>query len=134
MRLVLVVLVCGLTACAPTVAVAPSAATAICASAGYSGSLVGAFTVPAAVLAQQDESRGGTNGPHPLRSTFRDYAADAPISLCFFDGFIAAPGGPPGSGAFRPYDRYVVTVDPSGHPVLAAAGHRETIAVEPKLP
>jgi hypothetical protein len=29
------------------------------------------------------------------RAAFRDYAPDTRIVLCFFDGFIAAPGGPP---------------------------------------
>jgi hypothetical protein len=87
-------------------------------------------------LARQDETRGGATGPHPLRSQFRDYPADTPIVLCFFDGFIAAPGGPPGisSATFRPDDRYVVTVDPSGQGRLAVAGYRDRIVVAPQLP
>ena len=71
-----------------------------------------------------------------MRSSFRDYAPDAPIVLCFFDGFIAAPGGPPpvAPATFRPYDRYVVSVDPSGKAALAVAGHADTIAIAPRLP
>ncbi len=144
MRLVVLMVACTLTACASTATPsasppstrATSAADAACAQAGYTGIVVGAFTVPAADLAQQDETRGGATGPHPVRSSFRDYPADALIVLCFFDGFIAAPGGPPPipPATFRPYDRYVVTVDPLGHAALAVAGHRDTIAVAPRLP
>jgi hypothetical protein len=128
-------------ACGATPPTAPSAspagtAQARCAAAGYGGALVGAFAVRAADLAQQDETRGGVNGPHAVRSSFRDYPADTPIVLCFFDGAIDAPGGPPPipPATFRPYDRYVVTVDPAGKAVLAAAGHRDTIVVAPRLP
>ena len=115
---------------------APAALELTCRRTGYSGTVVGAFTLRAADLAQQDETRGGANGPRPLRSRFRDYPADTPIVLCFFDGFIAAPGGPPGisSATFRPYDRYVVTVDPSGQASLAVAGFRDRIVVAPQLP
>lgn len=145
MRLALLLLALGLTACGleftapdapPRATHAPSAASATCGQAGYAGTLVGAFSVRAADLAQQDESRGGATGPHPLRSSFRDYPADAPILLCFFDGFIAAPGGPPPivPATFRPYDRFLVTVDPSGHAALAVAGHRDTLVVKPQLP
>ena len=107
-----------------------------CRQTGYTGTVVGAFTLRAADLAEQDETRGGANGPRPLRSRFRDYSADIPIVLCFFDGFIAAPGGPPGisSATFRPYDRYVVTVDPSGQASLAVSGFRDRIVVAPQLP
>ncbi len=145
MRFIVLIVACTISGCAATAAApggsppstrATSAADATCAQAGYTGIVAGAFTVPAADLAQEDETRGGANGPHPVRSSFRDYPADAMIVLCFFDGFIAAPGGPPPipPGTFRPYDRYVVTVDPSGHAALAVAGHRDTIAVAPRLP
>jgi hypothetical protein len=71
-----------------------------------------------------------------VRSSYRDYPPDASIVLCFFDGFIAAPGGPPPipPATFRPYDRYVITIDPSGAPRLAVAGHRDSITVAPRLP
>jgi hypothetical protein len=145
MRLVVLMCACILTACGSTVAtpdasapsaLATSAADAMCAQTGYTGIVAGAFVVPAADLAQQDETRGGATGPHPVRSSFRDYPSDALIVLCFFDGFIAAPGGPAPirPATFRPYDRYVVTVDPAGHAALAVAGHRDSIAVAPRLP
>lgn len=107
-----------------------------CSRAGYTGTVVGAFTLRAGDLAQQEEVGKGPSGPRVLLSSFRDYAPDTPILLCFFDGFIGAPGGPPGVGAatFRPYDRYVVTVDPSGIAALRAAGHQDTIVVGPRLP
>jgi hypothetical protein len=115
---------------------ASTAAELACGQSGYTGTVVRAFTLRAADLAQQDETRGGATGPRPLRSRFRDYPADMPIVLCFFDGFIAAPGGPPGisSATFRPYDRFVVTVDPSGQASLAVAGYRDRIVVAPQLP
>ena len=108
----------------------------MCARDGYAGTLVGAFTLRATDLARQDETRGGANGPHPLRSQFRDYPADAPMVLCFFDGFIAATQVRPLPPAtpLPPYDRYVVTVDPSGQTSLAVAGYRDRIVVAPQLP
>jgi hypothetical protein len=118
----------------------------VCANVGYSSTLpatpskatvVGAYTLRAGDLAQQDETpRGGPTGPHPLRSSYRDYPPDTQIVLCFFDGPIAAPGGPPPlpPATFREYDRYVVTIDPSGVPRLAVAGHRDSILVAPRLP
>jgi hypothetical protein len=116
--------------------VATSAEVVTCSSTAYTGTVVGAFTISAADLARQDETRGGATGPHPMRSQFRDYPADTPIVLCFFDAFIAAPGGPPGipPATFRPYDRYVVTVDPSGQGRLAVAGFRDRNVVAPQLP
>ena len=105
------------------------------ASAVYGGTLVGAFTLTAGDLALQDETRSGPNGPRPLRSRFRDYPADTPIVLCYFDGPIAAPGPPPIPPAtFRPYDRFVVAVDPSDRVNLLVAGHRDRIAVAPRMP
>jgi hypothetical protein len=105
------------------------------ASAVYGGTLVGAFTLTAGDLALQDETRNGPNGPRPLRSRFRDYPADTPIVLCYFDGPIAAPGGPAiPSATFRPYDRFVVAVDPSDRVNLLVAGHRDRIAVAPRMP
>jgi hypothetical protein len=122
----------------PTARVTPtSAEMAACAHAsGYGGTLVGAFTLRAGDLARQDETRGGPNGPRPLRSNFRDYQADTPIVLCFFDGFIAAPGGPPRvpPATFRPYDRFVVAVDPAERVSLIVAGYRDRIFVAPRLP
>jgi hypothetical protein len=123
---------------------ATSAATAACANARSDATIptttatvAGAFTLRAADLAQQDETpRGGPGGPHPLRSFYRDYPPDTPIVLCFFDGPIAAPGGPPPQppATFRPYDRYVVTIAPSSAPRLAMAGRRDTVTVAPRLP
>jgi hypothetical protein len=106
------------------------------ASAVYGGTLVGAFTLTAGDLALQDETRNGPVGPRPLRSAFRDYPADTPIVLCYFDGPIAAPGGPPPipPATFRPYDRFVVAVDPSDRVNLLVAGHRDRIAVAPRMP
>ena len=106
------------------------------ASAAYGGSLVGAYTLNAGDLALQDETRNGPNGPRPLRSNFRDYPADTPIVLCYFDGPIAAPGGPAPipPATFRPYDRFVVSVDPSDRVTLLVAGHRDRIAVAPRMP
>ena len=104
-------------------------------SAVYGGTLVGAFTLTAGDLALQDETRNGPNGPRPLRSRFRDYPADTPIVLCYFDGPIAAPGGPAiPSATFRPYDRFVVAVDPSNRVNLLVAGHHDQIAVAPRMP
>jgi hypothetical protein len=123
-----------------------SSAAAACGSLGYSTMIpadtratkvIGAYTLRAADLAQQDETpRGGATGPRPGRSPYRDYAPDTPIFLCFFDGFIAAPGGPPPlpPATFREYERYVVTIDPAGSPRLAVAGHRDSITVAPRLP
>jgi hypothetical protein len=113
-----------------------AAATATCARSGYTGTVVGAFTLRAADLAQQDETRGGAAGPHPLRSSFRDYPADTPIVLCFFDGFIAAsqPRPIPPATMLPPYDRFAVTVDPSGQARLVVAGYRDRIVVAPQLP
>jgi hypothetical protein len=106
------------------------------ASAVYGGTLVGAFTLTAGDLALQDETRNGPDGPRPLRSAFRDYPADTPIVLCYFDGPIAAPGGPPPipPATFRPYDRFAVAVDPSDRINLLVAGHRDRIAVAPRMP
>ena len=113
-----------------------SAEVAACGHAsGYGGTLVGAFTLTAGDLAQQDETRNGPNGPRSLRSAFRDYPADTPIVLCFFDGFIAASGpGPLPPATFRPYDRFVVAVDPSEQVNFIAAGYRDGIFVAPRLP
>jgi hypothetical protein len=107
-----------------------------CEQSGYDGVVVGAFTLRAADLAAQDMRPRGPTGPQPLSSFYQSYPADTPVVLCFFDGFIAAPGGPPPipPATFRPYDRYVVTVDPSGNARLAVAGHRDTIVVAPQLP
>jgi hypothetical protein len=120
----------------PATRVGTTAAVTACASTAYGGRVVGAFTLRAADLALQDETRGGPGGPHPLRSQFRDYSADTPIVLCFFDGFIAASQPPPIPPAtpLPPYDRYVLTVDPSGQARLAVAGYRDRIAVAPQLP
>jgi hypothetical protein len=109
---------------------------ATCRQTGYSGTVVGAFTLRAGDLAQQDETRGGATGPHPLRSSFRDYPADTPIVLCFFDGFIAAsqPRPIPPATPLPPYDRFAVTVDPSGQARLIVAGYRDRIVVAPQLP
>jgi len=106
------------------------------ASAVYGGTLVGAFTLTAGDLALQDETRNGPNGPRPSRSRFRDYVADTPIILCYFDGTIAAPGGPPPipPATFRPYDRFVIAIDPSDRVNLLVAGHRDQIAVAPRMP
>jgi hypothetical protein len=106
------------------------------ASAVYGGTLVGAFTVTAGDLALQDETRNGPSGPRLPRSAFRDYLADTPIVLCYFDGPIAAPGGPPpiSPATFRPYDRFGVAVDPSDRIRLLVAGHRDQIAVAPRMP
>lgn len=144
MRLVVLVAACALAACgasgvARTASPSPSstsAEVARCSRTEFTGTVVGAFTVRAVDLAEQDETRGSPSGPRAVRSSFRDYASDTPIVLCFFDGFIAAPGGPPQlpPATFRPYDRYLVTVDPSGRAVLRVAGHRDTIAVAPRLP
>jgi hypothetical protein len=113
-----------------------SAEVTMCSRTAYGGTVVGAFTLRAGDLAAQDETRGGASGPHPLRSGFRDYPSDTPIVLCFLDGFIAAPGGPPPipPATFRPYDRFVVALDPSGKASLVVAGHRDTITVAPQLP
>ena len=145
MRVGLAVLACVLGACSATATMASGASpttqataseAAACKQNGYDGTLVGAFTLRAADLAQQDETRGGVNGPHPLRSSFRDYPADAPIVLCFFDGFIPAtqPRPIPPATMLPPYDRYVLTVDPLGNASLAVAGYRNRIVVEPHLP
>jgi hypothetical protein len=99
--------------------------------------VVGAFTLRAGDLAEQEETpRGGATAPHVSRSSFRDYPPDTPIVLCFFDGFIAAPGGPPpmAPATFRPYDRYVVTIDRSGKAELRVAGRVDIIVVAPRLP
>jgi NAD(P)-dependent dehydrogenase (short-subunit alcohol dehydrogenase family) len=96
-----------------------SAEVTMCSRTAYGGTVVGAFTLRAGDLAAQDETRGGASGPHPLRSGFRDYPSDTPIVLCFLDGFIAAPGGPPPipPATFRPYDRFRidVLVNNAGH-------------------
>ena len=125
---------------------ATSTAAAACANVGSgttipadpkTATVAGAYMMRAADLADQDETpRGGPNGPHPVRSLYRDYPPDTPIVLCFYDGPIAAPGGPPPipPATFRPYDRYVITIDPSGAPRLAVAGRRDTITVAPRLP
>jgi hypothetical protein len=107
-----------------------------CEHAGYDGAVVGAFTIRVGDLAKQDERQRGVNGPRPLGSFYESYPADTPIVLCFFDGSIAAPGGPPPipPATFRPYDRYVVTVDPSGASRFVAAGHRDTITIAPEIP
>jgi hypothetical protein len=138
------VLVAGaLIACAPTMLPIPSPTPPVragaedaCARAGYDGTVVGAFSVRAGDLAAQEETPRGPSGPRPIRSRFRDYAPDAPIVLCYFDGFIGAPGGgvPVPPATFRPYDRYVVTIDPSGTASLVLAGHRDTITVAPRWP
>src|SRR2546421_275005 len=114
----------------------PTEVTACAQASAYGGTLVGAFTLTAGDLALQDETRNGPNGPRPLRSRFRDYAADTPIVLCYFDGPIAAPGGPAPipPATFRPYDRFVVAVDPSDRVNLLVAGHRDRIAVAPRMP
>lgn len=113
-----------------------SAQVTACSNAGYTGAVVGAYTLRAGDLAQQEETRGGPSGPRVSRSSFRDYAPDSLIVLCFFDGFIAAPGGPPpiAPATFRPYDRYVATVDAAGTVVLRVAGRQDTIVVAPRLP
>ena len=114
----------------------PTEVTACAQASAYGGTLVGAFTLTAGDLALQDETRNGPNGPRPVRSRFRDYAADTPIVLCYFDGPIAAPGGPAPipPATFRPYDRFVVAVDPSDRVNLLVAGHRDRIAVAPRMP
>jgi hypothetical protein len=114
----------------------PTEVTACAQASAYGGTLVGAFTLTAGDLALQDETRNGPNGPRPLRSRFRDYPADTPIVLCYFDGPIAAPGGPAPipPATFRPYDRFVVAVDPSDRVTLLVAGHRDRIAVAPRMP
>jgi hypothetical protein len=119
-----------------TIVVDDNAAVAICSRTQYTGAVVGAFPMRAADLATQDETRGGAAGPRVSRSVYRDYPDDAQIVLCFFDGFIAAPGGPPPPppATFRPYDRYALTVDPSGQIRLVVAGHRDTLDVAPRLP
>lgn len=112
------------------------AAVVTCSQAGFTGTVVGAFTLAAGDLARQEETGSGPSGPRVSRSSFRDYAPNSPIVLCFFDGFMAAPGGPPpvAPATFRPYDRYVATVDPAGIVVLRVAGHKDTIVVSPRLP
>jgi hypothetical protein len=108
-----------------------------CSQSGYTGTVVGAFTLRAADLAQQEEIGKGPDGPRLLRSSFRDYAPDTPIVLCFFDGPISAPGGPPRlppATPRPPYDRYVVTIDPLGNAKLVVAGRRDAISVTPRLP
>ena len=147
MRVVLAVSAVVLGACA-SVAAAPaatSAAAATCARVTGDATipadpktarLAGAFTLTAAELATQDETpRGGPTGPHPLRSSYRDYPANTPIVLCYFDGFIAASHPAPIAPATPyVYDRYVVSVDPSGNARLAVAGRHETLPVAPRLP
>jgi hypothetical protein len=143
MRLLCFIAATALVACGSVATAGPpstqtpaSAEVTACSRAGYSGTVVGAFTLRASDLAQQEEVGKGPAGPRVLRSSFRDYAPDTPIVLCFFDGFIAAPGGPPPipPATFRPYDRYVATVDPSGVAVLRVAGRQDTIVVGPRLP
>src|SRR3989440_272599 len=115
----------------------PTEVTACAQAPAHGGARVGgAFTLTAGDLALQDETRSGPNGPRPLRSRFRDYPAETPIVLCYFDGPIAAPGGPPPipPETFRPYDRFVVAVDPSDRVNLLVAGHRDRIAVAPRMP
>jgi hypothetical protein len=111
-------------------------AAAACATTGYDGAVVGAFRVRAEQLAIQDETpRGSPTGPHPMQSQFRAYAPDTLIVLCYYDGPIAAPGGPPGQGStFRPYDRYAVAVDNTGRAILLVAGRRDTLTVGPHMP
>lgn len=136
---------CGSLARTPGVPVATSATTAACAHVvgdatipadPRSATLAGAFTLSAGELAIEDETpRGGPTGPHPLRSSYRDYPADTPIVLCYFDGFIAAshPAPIPPATPYV-YDRYLITVDPAGNARLAVAGRHETLPVAPHLP
>lgn len=72
-----------------------------------------------------------------MRSRFRAYAPDTLIVICYYDGPISAPGGPPGPGSsatFRPYDRYAIAVDDTGRAIFLVAGHRDTVAVGPYMP
>jgi hypothetical protein len=81
------------TAGPPSTQTPTSAEVTACSRAGYTGTVVGAFTLRAGDLAQQEEVGKGPSGRRVLHSSFRQYAPDTPIALCSFDGFIAAPGG-----------------------------------------
>lgn len=137
-----VLFACSSPSLAPAVGPSPSPTDAVaavaCQTTGYDGTVVGAFRVRADQLATQDETpRGSPTGPHPVQSRFRAYAPDTLIVICYYDGPISAPGGPPGPGSsatFRPYDRYALSVDNTGRMTLLVAGYRDTLAVGPYMP
>ena len=92
--------------------------------------LSGAFLRPASVVAQWEETMNLPDGPHVVRSRWRDYPADSLVALCYYDASFdnySLPG-PPGHRTSG-FERAFVLVGPAGAAVLDHIGTKRTTPI-----
>ena len=89
--------------------------------------LAAAFVRRADAVANWQEHLNEPDGPHVVRSRWRDYPPDAEVALCYYDGTFDnySPPGPPGH-RISGFDRALVFVGPDRVPVLDHIGTKAT--------